>query len=162
MNAFFDFAGRVRRVVGRGAFPHEFAWLIDNPVRRLFVTPETLVRRLDLPPSADVLEIGPGSGFFTLSLAGAARGVTVTDTQPEMLQLTRKKATSAGISNIRYVAANASGQLPFHGETFDAAVLVTVLGDVPQPDACLRELHRIPRPRGWVAIHEHLPEIRIS
>ena len=158
MSVRFEFASRIRRVLGRGAFPHEFAWLIDNPVRRLFITPETLVRRLDLASTAEVLEVGPGSGFFTVAIARAARSVTVMDIQPEMLLLTRKKAARAGVPNIRYAAANASGQLPFAGETFDAAVLVTVLGEVPQPDVCLRDLHRILRPSGRVAIHEHLPD----
>ena len=151
---------RWSRILRRGAFPHEFAWLIDNPVRRLFITPERLIGRLAIKPDMSVLEIGPGSGFFSRHLAAAVPHgrLTLVDLQPEMLAMAREKLEPIGSSNVHYAAANASGALPFAGEAFDLAVLVTVLGEVPEPGACLGSIKDLLRPLGRVAIHEHLPD----
>jgi hypothetical protein len=46
----------LQHAAGRGSFPHQLAFLIDNPLRRLLITPETLADRLALTPSARVLE----------------------------------------------------------------------------------------------------------
>lgn len=107
-----------------------------------------------------VLEIGPGSGFFTRHLAAAVpRGrLTLVDLQPEMLSMARSKLDPIAFSNVHYAAANASGALPFANESFDLAILVTVLGEVPEPSASLRSIEGLLRPSGRLAVHEHLPD----
>ena len=151
---------RWSRIIRRGAFPHEFAWLIDNPVRRLFITPERLIGRLAIEPDMSVLEIGPGSGFFSRHLAAAVPSgqLTLVDLQPEMLAMAREKLDQVAFPNVHYAAANASGALPFADAVFDLAILVTVLGEVPEPSACLRSIKGLLRPSGRVAVHEHLPD----
>lgn len=54
---------------GKVVFPHQFSWLIDNPLRRLVLSPETLAKRLPLSDSSRILELGPGSGYFSAALA---------------------------------------------------------------------------------------------
>jgi SAM-dependent methyltransferase len=41
---------------------------------------------------------------------------------------------------------------------FDVAFLVAVLGEIPEPERCLRALHRVIRPGGLLSITEHLPD----
>src|SRR5512145_652167 len=76
-----------RRFSGRGAYPHELAFLLTLPLRRLIQPPARLVARLGLAPDARVLELGPGPGYFSVELARAVpRGrVVLYDLQREML-----------------------------------------------------------------------------
>ena len=61
-----------RRFAGRGVYPHELAFLLLLPFRRIWLSPAKLIRHLRLSPSDRVLELGPGPGFFS---AGVARAV---------------------------------------------------------------------------------------
>jgi ubiquinone/menaquinone biosynthesis C-methylase UbiE len=148
------------RAFGRGHFPHQLSWLIDNPFRRLILHPRRLVDRLPLAESARVLEVGPGSGYLSVELARRViRGrLELLDLQPQMLAKARRKLEAGGFNNIGYTSANASARLPFPDRHFDVAVLVAVLGEIREQSACLLELHRTLRPGGTLAIHEHIPD----
>ena len=147
-------------ILGRGCFPHECSWLIDNPLRRLFLTPETLVTRMLLNDRSHVLEIGPGSGYFSVVLAGAlsAGRLELFDRQPEMLAKARRKLEAHGRRNVGYQVGDASTALPYAGEEFDVVLLVTVLGEVSDKHKCLESVQRVLRPRGRLVVHEHLPD----
>jgi ubiquinone/menaquinone biosynthesis C-methylase UbiE len=140
-------------------FPYWLSFLLDNPVRRLLISPAAVVGRLRLRPADRVLEIGPGSGFFSLELARRLpRGrLDLLDLQCEMLAKTRRKVRAAGLANVSFAQGDA-GSLPYAGASFDAALLVTVLGEVPDRRGCLQSLRRVLRPGGLLAIHEHWPD----
>ncbi len=148
------------RVVGRGYFPHQLSWLIDNPVRRLLLTPPQLAERLPLTESSKVLEIGPGSGYFSTELARRIpRGwLDLLDLQPEMLAKAKRKLRASGHRNVGFTTHDASERLPFPDESFDVAVLVAVLGEIPRKESCLRDLLRVLRRGGVLAVHEHIPD----
>jgi ubiquinone/menaquinone biosynthesis C-methylase UbiE len=151
---------RLLNAVARGRFPHELSWLIDNPVRRALLDPETLAARLPLREDARVLELGPGSGFFSAALARRLpRGrLELVDVQPEMLEKAREKLDSQGFTNIGYTAADADTDLPFPDADFDLALLVAVLGEISDKVTCITSLRRVLRAAGVLAIHEHLPD----
>ena len=65
------------------------------------------------------------------------------------------RARAAGITSIAPAKADAR-QLPFQGATFDAAYLVTVLGEIPDPAAAVRELRRVLKPTGRLVVGEFL------
>jgi ubiquinone/menaquinone biosynthesis C-methylase UbiE len=150
----------VIRALTRGYFPHELSWLIDNPVRRLFIAPETLADRLAIVETSRVLEIGPGSGYFSVELARRVPGgrLELFDVQGEMLAKAGRKLAARGFHNVGFTQGNASAGLPFPEGQFDVAVLVTVLGEVPDKDACLKSIYRVLRRDAVLAIHEHLPD----
>lgn len=151
-------SARIRNVLLRGAFPHEFSWLIDNPVRRLFVTPETLVARVSAAPDSHLMELGPGSGYFSQALAKTVRDgrLTLVDLQEEMLLKARRKVQ--GCAAQTNLVASQAEELPFRPHSFDAIVLVTVLGEVKDRPKCLADLHRQLRGSGKLVIHEHWPD----
>lgn len=152
--------GLLARATGPGHFPHQLAWLIDNPVRRLLITPSRLAKRLPLTESSVVLEVGPGSGYFSRELARLVpRGrLELLDLQPQMLVKARRKLLAAGLQNVGFIAQDASRGLPFRDRHFDVAVLVAALGEIPNRESCLLELRRVLRPDGLLAIHEHAPD----
>lgn len=150
---------RVDSVTGRPYFPHQLAFLIDNPLRRLLISPEQVAERLSLADDSHVLEIGPGSGFFSVELARRVlRGrLELFDLQPEMLAKARRKLEAAGMSNVGFTMGDAR-ELPFPMQSFDRVLLVAVLGEVLEPKRCLRAIHDVLVPGGLLAVHEHMPD----
>jgi SAM-dependent methyltransferase len=104
----------------------------------------------------DVLEIGPGTGYYTLDLAewvGPEGRLQVFDIQQEMLDHTMRRVAERGLPNV--VATQGDAQsLPFDEDCFDAAILITVLGEIPDQDAALREVRRVLRPDGRLVVGE--------
>jgi ubiquinone/menaquinone biosynthesis C-methylase UbiE len=107
-----------------------------------------------------VLEVGPGSGYFSVELARRVRHgrLELLDLQPEMLAKARRKLELKRIWNVGYTADDASVGIPFADETFDIVVMVSVLGEIPDATSCLRQLFCALRPGGILAVHEHVPD----
>ena len=121
-----------------------------------FITRDRLREALAPQPGDTVLEVGPGTGYYTLPVAAwlaSGGGLHVVDVQQEMLDHTMRRAREAEITNIEPRLGDARA-LPYDGATFDAAYLVTVLGEVPDQDAALRELRRVLKPEGRLVVGE--------
>jgi uncharacterized protein len=144
-----------RRFSGSGAYPHELAFVLLLPLRRFLLSPETLIRHLHLTHTSRVLELGPGPGFFSIPVARAIPNgrLELVDIQIEMLRKARRRIRRAGAHNIGYTRATGVA-LPFLGSTFDVAFLVTVLGEVPDPRACVLSIAQVLRPGGWLVVAE--------
>jgi ubiquinone/menaquinone biosynthesis C-methylase UbiE len=143
--------------VGWGrAFPHQLSWLINNPLRRLVVSPETFARRLTLSDSSRVLEIGPGSGYFSAALAARIPHgrLELFDLQPEMLAKAERRLRARGFLNVGYTVGDAGKDFPFPDSHFDVIVLACVFGEIPDHDRCLKSLRRVLSPTGALAFHE--------
>lgn len=119
------------------------------------ITRKRLLGILDPAPGEQVLEIGPGTGYYTLPVAQRLRHglLHVVDVQQEMLDHTLRRARAAGIANIEPTRADAAA-LPYADDAFDAAFLVTVLGEIPAPERALGELARVLRPSGRLVVGE--------
>jgi CAAX protease family protein len=145
----------LRRFTGRGTYPHQFAFLLLNPLRGFILSPRALVGRLYLRDDFRVLELGPGPGYFSAAVARAVpRGhLVLIDIQFEMLEKARRRLRRARVANASFAQASASA-LPLARATFDVAFLVTVIGEVPDPDACVGALAESLRPGGILSITE--------
>ena len=102
----------------------------------------------DLPVFDHALEIGAGTGYFSLHLlmAGVVRRVTCTDISPGMLDALRANARRLDL-DVQAVACDAE-DLPFADGTFDLVLGHAVLHHLPDLDRAFRELHRVLRPGG--------------
>jgi len=140
---------------GRGAYPHQLAFLLLVPLRSLIFSPRQLAARLHLTATSRVLELGPGPGFFSAYIARRVPDghLCLVDLQREMLEKARARIRRAGVANVSFAQASASA-LPFAGEVFDAAFLVTVLGEVPEAATCVVALRDALRPGGLLSITE--------
>ncbi len=140
--------------MGRGkVFPADQARSLLNPLRRLVQSPGRTVAAMRLGITDRVLELGAGPGFFSPSIAAAVPNgeLVVGDLQFEMVAMASSRL--AGHTNVRFAQADAM-HLPFASATFDAVLLATMLGEVPDPPACLGEVRRVLRPGGAVSISE--------
>jgi ubiquinone/menaquinone biosynthesis C-methylase UbiE len=107
-------------------------------------------------PGERVLEIGPGTGYYTAELAewvGPDGKLEIFDIQQEMLDHTMHAVAERGIANVTPTQGDAR-ELPYPDASFDAAILVTVLGEIPDQDAALREIARVLRRGGRVVVGE--------
>ncbi|MDQ6607189.1 MAG: class I SAM-dependent methyltransferase [Actinomycetota bacterium] len=117
---------------------------------------ERLRSLLEPRPGERMLEIGPGIGLYSLPAARwlAPNGtLEVLDLQPEMLDETLERARSEGLTNLTATQGDAQ-QLPFPDDTFDAAFVVTALGEIPDQETALGELRRVLKPSGRLVVGE--------
>jgi ubiquinone/menaquinone biosynthesis C-methylase UbiE len=97
------------------------------------------------------LEIGAGTGYFTLNLlrAGVIGEAVATDISPGMLRALEGSARELG-EHVETAACEAS-ELPFDDHSFDLVFGHAVLHHLPDLDAAFREFRRVLRPGGVVA-----------
>ena len=97
------------------------------------------------------LEIGAGTGYFSLNLlrAGVIGNAVATDISAGMLGKLERSAAELGLP-IQTAACEAS-ELPFEDNFFDLVFGHAVLHHLPDLDAAFREFARVLRPGGVVA-----------
>jgi ubiquinone/menaquinone biosynthesis C-methylase UbiE len=119
------------------------------------------VARLALVPGAEVLDVGCGSGASTLPAAeivGPRGHVVGIDLAERLLELGRAKAANHGLINIEFRHADME-DLGFADGAFDAVISVFSLFFVTDIAAQLRELWRMVRPGGQLAITSWGPRL---
>jgi ubiquinone/menaquinone biosynthesis C-methylase UbiE len=136
------------------ACPYSQRFWVEAP--HPLITRGRLREVLTPEPGERVLEIGPGTGYYTLDLAewlGPDGTVEIFDLQQEMLDHTMERARERGLSNVRPTQGDAQS-LPYEDDSFDAAILTSTLGEIPDQDAALREITRILKPGGRLVVGE--------
>jgi ubiquinone/menaquinone biosynthesis C-methylase UbiE len=96
------------------------------------------------------LEIGSGTGYFSLNLlqAGVIRRATCTDISPGMLATLRGNAERLGLE-VETVATGAE-RLPFEDASFDLVLGHAILHHIPDLSQAFAEFQRVLRPGGTV------------
>ena len=99
--------------------------------------------------TVDALDVGCGTGFLSLELAGRGHRVTGIDFAPQMLAEAHKKAAAQGIA-VRFEEGDAE-QLRFPPGSVDLVMTRHVLWTLPHPEAAIDEWIRVLRPGGRLA-----------
>jgi SAM-dependent methyltransferase len=97
-----------------------------------------------------ILDVGAGTGSLTLTLAAAVPEAHITgvDRSAAYLALARSRASSG---RVRFEIGDAMA-LEHPDATFDAALSMLVLNFVPEPARAIREMIRVTRPGGTIAV----------
>lgn len=104
-----------------------------------------------LSPGLELLDIGAGPGTITADLGRRVASVTATEVDEATLDLTRAGVGTA--ANVRYAVADVHA-LDFPDDTFDVVHAHQVLQHVADPVQALREMRRVARPGGIVAVRD--------
>ena len=151
--------------------PHRFSNELDhNSAERIIARLESrakdkvfanlfdkYVPHLALPPSAQVLEIGCGTGAMTRFLAKRddfSGEVTGVDQSPAFIEAARQFAQEEKLSDRVDFRVGDAHKLDFPSATFDAVIAHTLISHVTDPLAVIREMTRVVRPGGTVAIFD--------
>ncbi|MDQ3251106.1 MAG: methyltransferase domain-containing protein [Actinomycetota bacterium] len=141
------------------ACPYAQRFWVEMP--HPFITKARLREALAPEPGERVLEVGPGTGYYALEVAGwlvegTPHGrLDVFDLQQEMLDHVMRRAKDRDLTNITPTRGDARA-LPYPDGSFDAAYLAVVLGEIPDQEAALRELRRVLKPGGRLVVGEIL------
>lgn len=109
----------------------------------------------ELRAGASLLDVGCGPGTVTADLAAlvAPGEVVGLDAAPGVLDEARARAAERRLTNARYVAGDVYA-LPFEDAAFDVVHAHQVLQHLTDPVAALREMRRVARPGGLVAVRD--------
>ena len=128
---------------------------MESRFRYRFFGPMQILRGADIHSGQTVLEVGCGTGFFTLSAAqfiGDQGCLVAMDELPASIEIVSKKVQTANLKNVRVVKGDAMNTM------LDAASMDAVLlfGVTPAPmlplNRLLPEMHRILKPGGTMAV----------
>jgi len=135
--------------------------VIASEFRRKLQPEKKIVEWSGIKPGMTVLELGCGSGVYTIALARAVGNqgkLYVVDMQQAMIDRLKRRLAKPEYSeftNIEIRLANAY-DLPFTNESIDLVVMVGVLPEIPNKDRALKEINSILKPDGILAISENL------
>ncbi|MHA1689398.1 MAG: class I SAM-dependent methyltransferase [Promethearchaeota archaeon] len=131
--------------------------LIDNPWRRKFIqNPEVVANRMQFEPAMNIVEIGPGKGHYTITVAKRIfpdGKVYAVDISEEVINRLKRTLEKEEITNIIPRIENAY-HFSFSNESMDRILAIACLPEVPEPVKVLKECHRILKPTGLVSLCE--------
>ena len=144
-----------KSLTSKGLFPHQWAFTLLFPLRKIFISPKQLIERMELNDNHSVLELGPGPGFFSVPVARKLKNgwLTLADIQQEMLDYAKKRVAKRKLTNVEYYLCNGKN-FAFADESFDRIFMITVLGEVENQDEYMQEFYRTLKPGGILSVSE--------
>jgi SAM-dependent methyltransferase len=133
---------------------------MESRFRYRFFGPENILRGVDRLHGNAVLEIGCGTGFFTIPAArmiGNHGRLVAMDILAESVELVSGKVTAAQLENVRVLKGDAL-KTNLESGSIDTVLL---FGVIPAPMVplipLLAEMHRVLKPEGSLAVWPPVP-----
>jgi ubiquinone/menaquinone biosynthesis C-methylase UbiE len=149
------------RSLGIDVCPAWFAWVINNPLRRWLHKSEEILGRL-IAPGFTVVELGCGSGPFTVALAqlvGSSGHVIAADIQPAMLAKVQKRVARAGLQDRVELHVCGREHIALSGRV-DFVLAFWMVHEVPSAAALFAEMHEALNPKGKLLLVE--PKLHVG
>jgi demethylmenaquinone methyltransferase / 2-methoxy-6-polyprenyl-1,4-benzoquinol methylase len=114
-----------------------------------------LVSQVQVGPSDTVLDVATGTAAVAIELTRRTGcRVVGLDQSPEMLETGRRRVEAAHLVDRIQLVEGTAELLPFEDASFDALTFAGLLRYVEDPGATMRELARVVRPGGMIAMFE--------
>jgi len=114
------------------------------------VETELAFRLFEPEKGMKVLDVGCGTGNYSIKLAKLGCGVTGADISDKMLVIAREKAKKAGVA-VEFMDMDAY-HLDFEDESFDGVICMTAIEFIKWPNEALEEFFRVVRKGGRVLV----------
>ena len=140
--------------------PHQFADMLDHPWRLRYRDPIDTVAILGIAAGMTVLDLGCGTGTFTVEMArmvGPDGSVHAVDIQRSILQRAEARIAAARVSAAVAFHHGGAYALPLETSSVDLAVVLATFSQIPDKARALAELRRVLKPGGRLAVSEELP-----
>jgi len=163
VGAFLGAQTSVRVTCHRNPYPmpHQFAAALDHPLRMAYRNPADTLGEFGIAAGMTVLDLGCGSGLFTLEMArrvGDTGHVQAVDIQQPFIEQTRTRLQEAGLSDRVTLHCCGAYDLPLPDDSVDLALLVATLGEIPDRPRALAEVRRVLKPNGRLALSEEMAD----
>jgi len=147
----------------RWALPCPFwlSFLLENSYMNSVAGSSVLIERIGLKNGMRVLDVGCGPGRLTIPFAkqvGPHGEVVVLDIQQKMLQKLEQRVTNNNLSNVKFLLGGAGQGKIQEENSFDRAILVTVLGEISDKKGALEEIFKALKPEGILSVTEVFPD----
>lgn len=130
-------------------------FLMESGVRRWLIGSQKMLQGANLQPGQTVLEVGAGTGFFTIpaaKLLGEQGHLIAIEVLAGYVKHIEKKLNKAGLKNVRVIQRDAL-ETGLEKESVDSILLFGVIPFPTLPlNRLLREMHRVLRPDGTMAV----------
>lgn len=134
---------------------------LEDPDRLNWLPPQEIIARLQIHPGWTIVDIGAGTGYFTLPMAaavGTAGRIFAVDVSAAMLERLGARLAEAGLANVECVEAEACATTLPSGSC-DMALLANVWHEFDDHAAVLAEARRILRPGGVLGLLDWRPDV---
>jgi ubiquinone/menaquinone biosynthesis C-methylase UbiE len=135
---------------------------LDDPERLSLFDPEAVLKSFGLKPGMTVLDVGTGAGFYLpyLSKMVSDSGKVYTiDISPEAVGYASNKVSQLGLKNVE-VLLSQENQIPLPDNTVDFTYMAFVFHELEDPVKFLKELERVSKPIGYLALIDWKKEER--
>lgn len=143
--------------------PDSAWWLapyLEFGTREIFGSRKKHIRKTGIKEGDTVLEVGCGTGFFTVEiskLVGPTGRVYAVDVQPQMIKKIERRIKSQQLTNVVPILTG-STKIPLDANSVDVIYAANVFEEIEiegLTEATLTELDRLCRRGGFIFIHDH-------
>ncbi|HKW37920.1 MAG TPA: methyltransferase domain-containing protein [Burkholderiales bacterium] len=119
---------------------------------------ESLVRAIGVAKGMKVLDLGGGDGTTALPAAKLGAEVLVVDIARNLVAAGKKRASEAGLSNLKFQEGDATNLQGLQDHGFDLVVSIFGAMFAPKPFDVAKEMVRVTRPGGRVVMGNWIPD----
>lgn len=129
----------------------DFLSRLEGPERMAAVPRDEILPRMNLQRTQAVLDLGAGSGYFTLPMAERVRRVISVDLEPKMLEVLSQRIRLGDILNIDLLRAEIT-HIPVVDDSMDKVLAAFVYHEVDRPVRLMFESCRVLKPGGALTV----------
>ena len=139
--------GRGHRFSAEG----DFLERLEGPERMALIPMDEILPRMNLSRTQTILDLGAGSGYFSMPIAERVRRVISIDLEPKMLEVLDQRIRLSRTQNIELIRAEIS-RIPLADDSVDHVLAAFVYHEVGRPARLMFESSRVLRPGGMLTV----------